>query len=181
MMNVLLTILFFPVLAIFLLGLLLYTPIDYFRYKRTRYYKDTKEKYTWLCFISYYVRFYDLIKKENLPIHYYRCNDSEMTGYGYFVYKDILILCDYQPCYNAEKKVWEIEIEDEYVDMKEDVEATIEDCNSFLQWEACNKAVVLIDSDDFYENPDVKYEKFEFLPVDGKNYSAALKEFISKN
>ena len=101
-----------PIVCIILLLLLLWTPIDYIKYKFSRYYKDTKEKYSWMCAVSCYVRLYDLIKKENLPIEYHRCNDSHVTGYGYFVYKDVLILNDYELSYDPEKQIWLVEIED---------------------------------------------------------------------
>ena len=40
-----------------------------------------------------------------LPFDYYRCNDgAPITGYGFFVYKDTVLLGDYAPpCYDPEK------------------------------------------------------------------------------
>ncbi len=163
--EIIFTSLSFPVVLLFLLGLLIITPFEYFKYKKSRYYKDTKEKYSWLCTSSYYIKFYDLIKNENLPIEFYRSDYAPITGYGYFVYKDILILNDYEPCYDAEKNIWLVEIEDEYVDIKEDIENAIDRCNELLGNNVCKKAVVLIDKDIFEEHPNVKYENIEFLPV----------------
>ena len=34
------------------------------------YYKDTKERYSWLCADSAHISFYDDIKKSELPIEY---------------------------------------------------------------------------------------------------------------
>ncbi len=179
MKDALIAILLLPVILLFLLWLLIITPIDYIQYKRSRYYKDTKEKYSWLCMSSYYIKFYDLIKKENLPIDYYPCNNALITGNGFFVYKDILLLNDYEPlCYDAEKGVWTIEIEDEYVDIKAEVEAAIVRCNELLKRDVCKKAVVLIDKDLFEEHPDVKYENIDFLPVENDLDVEAIKTLI---
>ena len=163
--EILLTVIFLPIVVLFLLGLLIITPFDYFKYKKSRYYKDTKEKYSWLCASSYYIKFYDMIKNENLPIDFYRCDYAQITGYGFFVYKDTLILNDYEPCYDEEKNIWLVEIEDEYVDIKIDVENAIDRCNELLKTDTCKKAVVLIDKDIFEEHPNVKYENIEFLPT----------------
>ncbi len=173
------TILLFPIVLLFLLCLFIITPFDYFKYKRTRYCKDTHEKYSWLCTSSNYIRFYDLIKNENLPIDYYRCDYVPVTGYGYFIYKDILILNDYEPCFDTEQNIWTVEVEDEYTDIKDDVETTIKRCNDFLKDKVCKKAVVLIDSDIYNEHPDIKYELFDFVTVVDDNIGAALKTIIS--
>ena len=164
---------------LFLLGLLIITPFDYLKYKKSRYYKDTKEKYSWLCTSSYYIKFYDMIKNENLPIDFYRCNQGvPLTGYGFFVYKDILILNDYEPCYDEEKNIWLVEIEDEYVDIIEDVKRSIDRCNELLKKDVCKRAVVLIDNDLYEQHPNLKYENIEFLPVNNDLDIEAIKTLI---
>lgn len=176
--EIIFTVIFFPIVVLFLLGLLIITPFDYLKYKKSRYYKDTKEKYSWLCMVSYYVKFYDLVKKANLPIDFYRCDYAPITGYGFFVYKDILILNDYEPCYDEERDIWLVEIEDEYVDIKEEVEADIKRCNDFLKDNICTRALVFIYDEVYKEHPDVKYEKIDFLPVKNNSYIDALKTII---
>ena len=164
--DIIIMIVLFPVILLFLLWVLLYTPFDYLKYKKSRYYNDTKEKYSWFCAFSAYIKFYDLIKKENLPIDFYRCSDTPVTGYGFFVYKDTLILNDYEePCYDEEKNIWLVEIEDEYIDMKDDVVEAIERCNKLLKKDVCKKAVVLMDKDLYEEHPNVEYKNIDFLPV----------------
>lgn len=176
--EIIITVLLFPLVVLFLLGLLIITPFDYFKYKKSRYYKDTKDKYSWLCTSSYYIKFYDLIKNANLPIDYYRSDYFSVTGYGFFVYKDSLILIDYDPCYDEDKNIWAVEIEDEYIDIKEDVENVIDRCNKLLGNNNCQKAVVLIDKDLFEEHPNVKYENIEFLPVSNDLDVEAIKTLI---
>ena len=176
--EIILTVIFLPIVVLFLLGLLLITPFDYLKYKKSRYYKDTKEKYSWLCTSSYYIKFYDMIKNENLPINFYRCDYAPITGYGFFVYKDILILNDYEPCYDEDNNVWLVEIEDEYIDIKNDVENAIDRCNELLKIMYVKKAIILIDKDLFEEHPNVKYENIEFLPVSNDLDVEAIKTLI---
>ena len=92
-----------------LIYLIFATITDYFKYKKTQYYKDTQEKYSWLCARSYYVVFYDAIKSAGLPVDYYRDRETKMTGYGYFIHKDILIICDYDSdilYFNKDENEW---------------------------------------------------------------------------
>ncbi len=42
--EIIFTILLFPVVVLFLLVMLMSTPFDYLKYKKSRYYKVTKEK-----------------------------------------------------------------------------------------------------------------------------------------
>jgi len=51
--EIILTVMFLPIVVLFLLCLLMITPFDYLKYKKSRYYKDTKEKYSWLCTSSF--------------------------------------------------------------------------------------------------------------------------------
>ena len=178
MKEIILAILLLPVIVLSLFGLLIITPFDFLKYRKSRYYKDTKDKYSWLCTSSYYIQFYDIIKNENLPIDYYRCENAPVTGYGFFVYKDILILNDYEPCYDEEKNVWLVEMEDEYVDIKVDVENAIQRCNELLKNDVCKRAVVLMDEDLYEQHPDVKYDGIEFLPVRNNLDVEAIKTLI---
>lgn len=178
--NILLTILLIPVICIFLIVLLLGIPFDYIKYRSSRYYKDTKEKYSWLCATSYYVGLYNLIKKENLPIDYYRSTEVPITGYGYFVYRDMLLVNDYEPCYDAEKQTWLVESEDEYVELEQEVEAVRKRCNQQLGSEVCKKTIVLIDKELLEAHPDALYENIELLPVNDSCDVVALKKLTSQ-
>lgn len=176
--DIIFTILLFPFVLLFLLLLLIITPFDYWKYKRTRYCKDTHEKYSWLCTSSYYIKLYDLIKKENLPIDYYRCERVPLTGYGYFIYHDILLLTDYEPCFDAQKNGWVVEVEDEYVDLNDEAARAIDECNGFFGKEICKSAVVLIDSEIYGEHSHIQYERFSLAPYHQDDMAAALKTLI---
>ena len=174
-----LNVLFLLVGILFILVLVVITPVDYLKYKRTRYYKDTKERYSWFGASSHYVGFYEMIKKANLPIDYYRYDNIPVAGYGYFVYKDTLILSDYDPYYDEEGNVWQVMVEDEYVDLAEDVRNAIDRCNELLKAEVCKRAVVLIDKDLLAQHPDVQYKNIAFLPVCSDTDVEAIKTLIS--
>ncbi len=174
-----LTILLLPVVVLSLLALLIKTPFDYIKYKRTRYFKDTGEKYSWLCTSSFHIKLYDAIKRESLPIEYYRGSLESVTGYGYFLYKNILILIENDLHFDVEKNIFTIEIEDEYVDMKHYIQDAIKECNDHLKDEICKKAIVLIDGDIYNEHLKIKDEWFELVPIYNDNVMEALKSIVN--
>ena len=96
------------------------------------------------------------------------------------MYQDILLLNDYEPCYDEEKQIWLVEVEDEYVDLESEVEAVRARCNQHLGREVCKKAVVLIDKALFEEHPDTVYETIELLPVNDSCDVDALKKLTSQ-
>lgn len=180
--KVIVTVLLFPVIVLFLFCFLIYGIFKFFTYKRTRYYKDTGEKFSLVYVFLPHVKFYDAVKKENLPIDYYRFDDLSRTGYGYFVYKDTLILCDAQDCcYDNERNTWLLENDDEYVDIKGEVEVAINNCNDLLKKDVCKKAVVLIGKDLFEEHPDVECENIVFLPANGYRDVDSIKMYINND
>lgn len=154
-------------------------PIDFIKYRKSQYYQDTQEKYSFLCGSSYWIAFYEAVKKENLPISYYRCRDGTTAGFGYFVYKDTLITNSAEPChYDADEGVWLVEIEDEYIDIKSEVDSEIDGCNKFLGSEICKKAIVLVDEDFYEEDVNVNYENIELFPYNKKHLAEALKNLV---
>ena len=169
-----------PFIVLLLLIMLILTPFDYFKYKMSRYYKDTKEKYSWFCSETYHIRLYNQIKKENLPIDYYRCEDAPITGYGFFVYKDTLIIYDYVLYYDTETLKWLVESEDgeNYAEIQDTAEAEIERCNEYLKDNVCKKAAILINMEVFEEQPAPEYENIRFITVKNNRDIEPLKELI---
>ena len=175
-----LTVLLFPLALLFLLGFLATTPFDYFKYKKTQYYKDTHEKYSWFCTQTYYVKLYNLIKSENLPIDYFRDKTDDFTGYGYFIYKDILILSDYNIRYDSKKNIWIVDDDDdEDINIIDDVESNIKQCNKFLENNICKRAAILINEDILIEYPAPNYENLTFIPISNDDTLSALKKLIT--
>lgn len=180
-LNGILTVLVFPLAILFLLGLALYTPIDYVKYKRSAYYKDRGEKYTWLCASASYLGIYEVIKKHGLPISFYKGEAEDFTGYGFFVYKDVLIVGDLLDLsVDEERKIFTTETDDEYVDIASEVEADIKEVNKLLGEDRVKTAAVLVDRDLLEENPEISYEGFELIPLVYSNYLDALRLIVGE-
>lgn len=164
-------------LAIFIAVL---TIINYIKYKKTSYYKDTKERYSWLCADSAHISFYNDIKKSELPIEYYRDKNIKTAGYGYFVYRDILIIHDFDNViyFDSEQNEWFIYEEHGENLLKEKVEEEIKKANEFFGENRCNKAIVFVEDEVLDEAPEKYYENIELLRVTGTDEISALNNFI---
>ncbi len=175
-------------------GLLLFSPfilillavltiINYIKYKKTRYYMDTKERYSWLCDDSAHINFYNDIKKSDLPIEYYRDKNIKTAGYGYFIYNDILVLCDYDPCiiyFDYGQDEWYIYEEHGDIQLKDAVEEEIKKVNEFFGENRCNKAIVFVNDETLDEAQEKYYKNVELLRVTDTDEISALNEFIQK-
>lgn len=84
---IVLIIIFIPLL---LVCALLYLPVDYIEFKRSRYQKDFPRKYSLFSGVHIDNKIYTLIKENNLPIEYYK-HDGEYDFEGYFLYNDTLL------------------------------------------------------------------------------------------
>lgn len=179
-MKYLLLIILVPIALLLCIGLVLYMPVDFIRYGKSQYYKDTKEKYRWLMGMSSTVRMYDMIKANALAVEYIK---PEGVMDGYFLYRDFLILDYYDWEYSYDKKIggWTTEIEDEYIKIEEVVNQDIQEFNEFMKSEVVKRAVVLIDADkiDEYELSDG--EDYKFLMVTKETMTAELQKFIEEN
>ena len=179
LINVLIGILSLPVILLVLFSLLLYTPIDFIRYRRSLYYRDTKEKYRWLSGMSSNVKLYNTIRKENLPVQFIRDDSRPANCYGYFVFENNLILCEDTPVFNAAEKRWEFEEEDVYIEFDAAaVQSEIDRCNELLNENVCTFAYVLLDHDDIPPEAPLVFETYRLVPVREKNYAAALREIL---
>ncbi|MDD2362560.1 MAG: hypothetical protein PHH84_06345 [Oscillospiraceae bacterium] len=176
-----LSIIFIPFFLLICICFLLYTPIDFIRYRKTRYYKDTKEKYTWLSTVSYYVRLYDIIKNADMPIEYFRCTEVSLNGYGYFIYKNILIFNNYELCYDSEINAWTVEIEDEYIRVEEAVKQDIQNFNEFMKVDVADRAVILVDNEEIFEGVLPEIENCEVLLTSQSGTATALQNFIANH
>lgn len=177
--DVLLTAIALPFVFILLFLLVLYTPVDYLRYRSTRFYKHFKEKYTWLCGGSTFIKVYDLIQKNNLPIEYFRNEIVPSAGYGYFVYKDSLLLLDYNVCYDDEQGKWVVNFGDDEPAPLESVAAGEIDAFNTNFGKNIKKAVVLIDEELYNEIVDYTFSDVCFLKVENEKYLSALKGFLN--
>lgn len=164
-----------------LIYLIFATITDYFKYKKTQYYKDTHEKYSWLCTRSYYVVFYDAIKSSGLPIDYYRDKETKLTGYGYFIYKDILITCDYDSdilYFDKNENEWLVYDEHDYMLLESTVDNEIKKVNEFLGENRCNQAIIFVENALLEEATVKEYEQVKLLSVEDDNKISALEKVL---
>lgn len=164
-----------------LIWLVIKTIRDYFRYKESKYYQDTGEKYSWLCGESYHITFYNDIKNAKLPINYYRDNEIKITGYGYFIYNDLLLLCDYDSdtlYFDKEKNEWLLYEEHDYLLLENAIDDEIKKVNQFLGENICKKVLLFVDNDLLEEVPKKQYERIEFLSITDSNKISALRNII---
>ena len=160
-----------------LIYLIFATITDYFKYKKTQYYKDTQEKYSWLCARSYYVVFYDAIKSAGLSVDYYRDRETKMTGYGYFIHNDILITCDYDSDilhFNKDENEWLVYDEHDYMLLEPTIDDEIKKVNDFLGENRCNQAIIFVENELLEEATVKEYERVKLLPVEDDNKISAL-------
>ena len=76
---------------VLLVGSLIDLPIDYIRFKRSRYQKDFPRKYSSWCGPHIDNALYTIVKERELPIRYFRQNHLNYEKSGWFLYNDILL------------------------------------------------------------------------------------------
>ena len=94
-----------PLLLLFLLFKLLCAPIDYIRYKRSRYQRDFPHPYEWLREPHADNEVYTAIRENGLPVAYIK-HDGEYYAGGFFVYRDALLVFSEPFYYDAEDGQW---------------------------------------------------------------------------
>lgn len=164
-----------------LVWLLIKTIRDYLKYKKSNYYQDTGEKYSWLCADTPHISFYNDIKDARLPIKYYRDKNIRITGYGYFIYDNTLILCDYDSdllFFDKDKDEWLIYEEHDYLLLENEIDEEIKKANEFLGENICKKVLLFVDKDLLEEASQKQYEKIEFLSITDGNKVAALNNIV---
>ena len=163
------------------MGLILYLPIDIIKYFTSLYYKNTKERYYLFGALSSYFKLYNIIKRNNLPIAFYRNKILNINSYGYFVYKNILILTDYNMIYNEDNKEFTYDIDNDSIRFDSDiVKEELKECNECIGSEICNYAIVFIEYNDIKADVQLEFENYRFMLVDEKNIMVSLNEIVEK-
>lgn len=195
-----LLIIFLPFCLLLLIGYVLYTPIDYIKFKRSAYQKDFPRKYKWLCGRHVDNRIYTIIKENDLPISYLRFyDDYELPGD--FLYKDIALNFSPPFFFDDKKEEWlfwphndgdneaeNVEIEDNTDDCLTEAESREYILGQFKEQYpnvACTQMVF------FYENKFVKsvygdlalkkmQQNDSFILYQKGKLKEAIQEFISE-
>lgn len=184
--DALLCVLATPLVLLFALGLVLYIPVDYVRYRRSAFFRDTRQKYELFSGNTQWIRLYNVMRAENLPLDFHFHSTREVT-YGYFRYKNILLVQDYPAEYDPNSREWFIcydkDDREACTPLAEALEISVEDFNEIAGEKRCDKAVLLVDRRDLAD---------EYLPhlddcplllgYDGqKKMAAAIKQWIEKD
>ena len=179
----------FPVAILMVLFLLLYTPIDFFRYcfsNRRREMKNLygkREKYSWIITLTDHYRIFELIAKNNLPILFIPACENPCQ-YGYFYNNQTLFLHDVVPHYDVENGNWYIVQEHNESDLSDYIEAEKENfhkCTGFNETIKCERIVFLVKENDVYGEEKNVAENSDFiLTYNKKNFAEKVNGFISK-
>ncbi|MBR2413188.1 MAG: hypothetical protein IKB13_01690 [Clostridia bacterium] len=154
---------------------------EHLKYKKTRYYRDTHERFTVLGGATTHIAFYNAIKESDLPVAFYRDKTAKAAGYGYFLYDDVLILCDYDSdiCFfDKEKGEWMVHCARDYRLLATEVDEQLQKANAFFGTDKCKRAVVLMEKSVLDAADTKQYVNFEFLPVVNGDMAAAVKNYI---
>ena len=123
---VVLFILFLPFLLLYFLYKLIIMPVDYFKYKHSRYQQDFPRKYRWLSTPHVDNDPYTAIKENDLPVDYIKWREDYDLN-GYFIYKNTLLDFNEPLFFDKKKGLWLSwigqENEDDERDEAEDIEA----------------------------------------------------------
>ena len=169
-----LCVVFSPVI---LIVLLVKTISDYIKYKKSRYYHDTHEKYSWMCASSDYITFYNAAKAAGVPVEYYRDNRIKETGYGYFIFNNTMLVCDYDSdCvyFDKDREEWFAYDAKDCILLESKVDKEIEAVNELLGENRCSKAIIFIEGSMLEGVPEKHYERLEFLSVSDRDLVSAL-------
>lgn len=94
-----------PWMGLFLLGYLLYWPVEYVRIKRSRYQKDFPRKISFACGVHPDNEVYTIVKENDLPVEYIKWSE-DYDRHGYFVSGDVLLDFTEPLFFDEKKKVW---------------------------------------------------------------------------
>lgn len=173
------SILLLPLIIIFGLFLLLYLPIDLIAYRRTRYYKDTKEKYSFFGRSSPYVKLYNTLKREGVEFDFHRCTDEQINAFGYFLIGDALLIADLYPTYDKETQSWLIlegEDGEQKTTLPEIAQEQMRECNKLLGDGRCTRAIAFVEHNkDIPADAKTDFSPLSVLIIHDEKYADALK------
>lgn len=168
-----------PLILLFLLFILCKAPVDYIRYRRSLYRKETGEKAHWWPYNDY-IRLYDIIKTNNLPLKYLRNTAADITGHGFWITGNAAITPDRGLAYDGDKGEWTAEEEDDEgnpVDC-EIVACHLEACHALPGGEHCNFVYLLVDKADVPESAVLSFDTYRIVPYSPKDPLPALEEIL---
>ena len=174
-----------PILILVGIGLVLYLPVDYVRYRRSAFYQDTGHRYELFSGGTPWIRLYNAMRKEEMPLDFHL--HAKDIYYGYFRYKNILLVQDFPVEYEPKKSEWFVYYEDEdeqaCTTVAEALESCLESFHEIVGETLCDRAVLLVDRTHIPEADLPHLESCDhLLGYDGnKGMADAIKQWIEKN
>ena len=176
----------FGILLALLVGIcfVLLLPLDYIKYKRSLFYKNEHKKYKFFAGSGFYFEFYNEIAKNALPIKYMFNPKNDALECGWFVFDKTLLIPDSMVEYHSDVEKWFCSEYDcghdvASIPLDEYLQQEIATVNELLEYNVCDKAVVLIDVNNI-ENIDIAKQENRFLIYDD-NREEVIKTFCNNN
>ena len=173
-------ILLVPLIVLVLLLWLCSWPLDWFRYRRSRYYKDTGEKFRFMS--NRFVRLYDTVKGYHLPLTFLRDTSDETNAYGFWVIKNAAIVVADGVEYETETNKWTAEEEDENgITVNQEIAGILlEDCQKLPGGEHCDFIYLLVDDTDVPLDAVLSFDTYRVVPTSLKNPLHSLQEIVKE-
>lgn len=173
-----------PLIILVGVGLILYIPFDYIRYKNSMYYKVEKERYSPYKGSSLNSKIYNEIAENNLPIKYVKNPQDKLQRESFVFDKTLIIINCFVFDYDLENEKWVYSVPEdeerkeikEIMTLDEYIEIDLQEYNEYIGETPCEDAIVLISEDDVY-NLEMAAKEKRFL-LYKKDRVHALKEFI---
>ncbi len=179
--EILANILAVPVTVATLLGLslwaLLKAPADWFRYRKSFFYREQGEKFRlFLCDNPQY-RLYNLIRERNLPIRYIPGNPEKPSESGWFLYKNTLIVHDlFVMTYDAPENRWLV---GNATPLMEHVLSRLRELNRVLGREECTQMFLPIRRSEIAKKDLPRAEQdFRFVLYDKGQLGEILEAYV---
>ena len=176
----------FGILLALLVGIcsVLLLPLDYIKYKRSLFYKNEHKKYKFFAGSGFYFEFYNEIAKNDLPIKYMFNPKNDALECGWFVFDKTLLIPDSMVEYYSDVEKWFCSEYDgghdvASIPLDEYLQQEIATINELLEYNVCDKAVVLVDVNNI-ENIDIAKQENRFLIYDD-NREEVIKTFCNNN
>lgn len=160
-------------------------PVDYIRYKRSIYYKTTHKKYSFFAGSGQHFEIYNEILENGLPIEYVSNPEEDDLLFGWFHLGNTLVIVNcFSFTLDKETGKWKCYADEEddcvLITLDEYLENEIRDANELSGKKFCDKAVILINSEEL-SDVDAAKEETRFLIYDGNKRAEALNSFCEEN
>lgn len=178
--NDLLVIILTPVI---LLIALVGTPIDFIRYRRSAFYRDTHHKYDLFLGTTTWIRLYEIMRRDNLPLDFHLWSTKEETS-GYFRCRDTLLVLDHLLAYAPNLQEWLVlyhpDDHEPCTPLSEVRELALENFRQKTRVSDCRRVVLLADINDIPEEDHPHLAECpDILPYDGKkDLPGAIKAWV---